>query len=395
MVGASEHRYREFAGPDGYRSGETKLEFLLRHDASPGPVDPDKVPYYLLLVGDPDEIPFHVQFQLDVQYAVGRLSFPTTDDYALYARRILQVERATAVGEGPRRATFFGTRNPDDRATAMSADHLVLPLSATLAATVPEWSVESVVGAEATKSRLREVLSASDSSLVFAACHGIGFPAGHPRQLAHQGALLCQDWPGPIGWQAAIPEDQYFSADDLDSGVPVSGSIVVLFACYGAGTPRTDDFVGSAGGLDAIIAPRAFVARLAQRLLSNTKGGTLAVLGHVDRAWSYSFAWERSVSHLATFQSVLTRLMHGSPVGMAADYFHERYAEIASDLEGEKDAIAVGKELDPARVAALWIAKTDARNYMLLGDPATRLPVRNQRVAGPMSAVRGGAGAPA
>jgi hypothetical protein len=68
-------RYRELAGTTGYRAGETKQAFLRRLGIGSSPVDPDVLPYYLLLVGPPDEIPFEVQYQLGVQYAVGRLAF--------------------------------------------------------------------------------------------------------------------------------------------------------------------------------------------------------------------------------------------------------------------------------------------------------------------------------
>lgn len=46
--------YREFSGVDGLRKGETKEEFLKRHGSGPGAIDPRKVPYYLLLVSDPE-----------------------------------------------------------------------------------------------------------------------------------------------------------------------------------------------------------------------------------------------------------------------------------------------------------------------------------------------------
>jgi len=373
-----ERLFRVFAGPDGYRPGETKFDFLTRHGLGPGPVDPAKIPYYLLIVGDPEEIPFRFQSQLDVQYAVGRLHFEDLEDYAYYARSVVQVERERSAL--PRKATFFGVQNPDDRATELSAQELIHPLAATFSADESDWEVETVVGEQATKAALTERLGGQATpGLIFTASHGMGFPYGDPRQFPHQGSLLCQDWPGPVAWRQSIPEDFYFSAHDLGREARLLGLIAFHFACYGAGTPRLDEFAQQAFKVRSEIAPRSFLAGLPERMLSHPNGGALAVVGHVERAWGYSFSWGRAGRQLGVFESALKQIFHGYPVGAALEFFNERYAEISTDLSVLLEDISYGKEADDLELAGLWTANNDARNYMILGDPAVRLAVAEKK----------------
>lgn len=370
-----EHYYREFRGRDGYRPGEEKWDFLDRHDVGFGPADPDYVPYYLLLVGDPEAIPYRFQYQLDVEYAVGRLYFETLEEYAAYAHSVVKAE--TAAGCLAPRAEFFGVRNADDRATQQSADFLIEPLAEAVERDHPDWRVGSWLAEQATKERLAGLLDGSDPpALLFTASHGLAFPKDSPSQLPHQGALLCQDWPGPRAWKKnRIPEDFYFSADDVDGEAGLGGLIALHFGCYGAGTTRFQEHAHRHGGAVKAVAPHDFVARLPQRLLAQKRGGALAMVAHVEQCWGYSYLGLEGGERLQTFESMLAELLSGRPVGAAMEYVNRRYAEISTVLSDELKHLRYGKKVDERKLIRLWTAENDARSYIVLGDPAVRLPV--------------------
>src|SRR5262249_558012 len=150
----------------------------------------------------------------------------------------------------------------------------------------------------------------------------------------------------------------------------LQGLVAFCFACFGAGTPRWDELDDARRAERRSekkpLAPEAFLGRLPQRLLGHPRGGALAVLGHVDRARGFSFAWAAPGPQTGAFESALQRLLAGQPVGWAMDPFNQRYAELASDLAAEREALDLGKTPDKTALTDLWIASHDARNYTIL-----------------------------
>lgn len=370
--------YREFCRGEGLHPAERKQDFLARNGVGPGPAVPTKLPYYLLLVGDPERIPFRFQYQLDVQYAVGRVSFDTAEEYHSYAETVVRSE--TAAAARPPVIHLFGPQNPADRASKLSRRLLVEPLAGDLTelagtAGATGWMVRSDVGEQARKERLLELLTGADApDVLFTAGHGVGFAAADPRQREVQGALVCQDWAGPLLSNGQMGEDAYFAASDVDSSTPVRPAVVFSFACFGGGTPADSDFA-HLGAAATAMAPRPFVARLPQRLLGHPRGGALAFLGHVERAWGCSFTWPGAGAQREVFQSTLLATLSGWRVGHAMEFFNERYAELSSELtEAWKAGPSDGTADPDASLASAWTANNDARSYVVVGDPAVRLP---------------------
>lgn len=368
-----ERLFREFTGPDAYRPGESKNDFLARHGAAPGPVDPRDVPYYLLLVGDPGSIPYTVQQELDVAYAVGRIHFDKIEDYERYAQSVVAIERSEPIRPT---AVFFGTTNPEDRATEQSTRHLIEPLANDTARSGAGWDVQLVTGGDATRERLRALLGGAETpALLFTASHGVGFDRGDQRQVPHQGALLCQDWPGPTEWGSRpIPEEFYVAGDHIEDSARLGGLITLHFACYGAGTPQWDDFAHRK--IDKFergeIALAPFVAGLPKQLLAHRNGGALAVVGHVERAWGCAFLWEGRPQH-AAFRATLRQLMAGYPIGAAVEFLNERHAELAVMVSRILYDAQYGTPANALRLSKLWTASNDARGWAVVGDPAVRL----------------------
>jgi hypothetical protein len=382
-----EHRRRQvgndklfqiFDGQEAYEKDESASDWLIKNGKNiPNQdVDPKRgVPYYVMIVAPPDEIPFEFQFGLDLNWAVGRLWFDNEAEFGRYAESVVAYETGKSISSS-RQMAVFSPRNGKDEAMNLLCDELANPMLAPTA-TKPAFGADQgfrlqpFIGDSATRETLEEIWRGKTAggapAVLFTGSHGMCFFSGDDRQDKEQGAIVCGDWPGVD----PPKRSQYCAGKDLPADADFHGMIHVMFNCYGAGWPRHDTYTRLLQR-HHLVGPEPRMARLPQAMLAHPNGGALAVLGHVDRAWSSSYCSKKAGSQIEGFRTVMNRIMSGQRIGYATDRWNQRWAMLSTELAEELNRNAEGLG-DSDQLQNLWIARDDARNYIVFGDPAVRL----------------------
>jgi hypothetical protein len=345
-----------------YRGGQTFNKWLAELGVGAGHVDPDKVPLYLLIVGDPEKVPFSFSQRLGLEYRVGRLAFDEPSDYAIYINSLIRFERGQAMRTAGELVVFAPS---DDVPSQLSCDQLAEPLARKLGERLP---VEPLLRSDATKVHLLERLRTGAPRFFFSASHGLGFALEDDDQGRYQGALVCQrrHQTGPLTCE------EYFSATDVTEDLDLTGMTAFFFACFSAATPASDRFFRQKGG-PRQLAKKSFFSALPLRLLSNPGGAALAVLGHIDRAWGFSILNEFSDVLRIPFENALLRPLNGTPTGQALRDFYDRFASYSVELTDLIDTRELGGAVDQTELILAWARRNDAAGYILLGDPAAKI----------------------
>lgn len=368
----------------------------------------DLLPRYLLLLGDASAISWDLQQVLGGGAFVGRLAFEAAEGYEAYVDKALRWE---SEAPEPGASVLFFTARDGSRATHEGYTHLMQP-SLTLAQTLKQkgkfrahelievpYRAELLSPGQDPSSHAEEMLRASASAragLLFSMSHG----AGAPRE----------GWESPVAQRALqgsmiLGGRERLTALDLAARPFLPGGLWFFFACFSAGTPATSAYhpwldrlhrlgrVGAAGPVLASLpqdGAAAFVAALPQAALSNPEG-PLGVIGHVDLAWTWGFR-DSGISRVSQgersraerFQGTLRALVGGHRFGVAHQAL-AHFSVLASvelstmyDASARRGDLVEGDAEDEAweaRRADLWLQRHDLGAYVLLGDPAARLPI--------------------
>ena len=337
----------------------------------------DQPPHYVLILADPQRVPFGFQAFLDAGASVGRLDFADVDDLAAYADKLVRLESAPepVVRDS---ALFFAPDGGIGDPTHYSARFMAEPLIALVRDELGR-EITALLGEDATKAQLVAALAGSDAALVYSASHGaVDYDGPLERRRAINGAIRCH--PGRPGERV---DARLYSAADVPAEPFLEGAIFFQFACYGAGTPARSDFAHwGIPGLPAENASEDFLAALPLRLLAHPRG-PVAFVGHIDVALLHGFddpnapeVSDRSHPRLQPFRRAVQKLLNGQPVGYAMTDLNERFGRMSAQLVNAYDRRTAGTLPDTpqiqARIVDAFCIRNDAQNYIVLGDPAAR-----------------------
>ncbi len=351
-----------------------------------------EVPRYQLILGDLDQVPLALQQVQQSDGHVGRLAFTREEDYAAYVDKLLRWEKLSS-GTADADSLFF-TVHDGTAATAAGHHALIAPGVELLrrrhaAGQYPARDILELGDPNApSPDDLLARAATSSPGVLFSLSHGEGAPRGGwhtpEEQRRRQGAMSF----GRAG---------QLTGDDLRDRPFMPGGVWFMLACYGAGTPSTSAYkhwlaqLAAAGQFrgkpEAVLAglpgprDRPFIAALPQAALASSNG-PLAFIGHVDLAWTYGFqelddgAHSRPARYMGITRSLHKRDRTGVALRELLRHFDQTNLELTGLLDREAADRSAGRPVQPdvVRQGHLWMLRQDLAAYILLGDPAVRLP---------------------
>lgn len=345
-----------------------------------------KGPYYALIIGGPDDIPFSLQNKLQrSNVSVGRLPFESKEDLEQYVSKIIKFEKnnQSVVDSN---ALFFAPDGGISDPTYFSCHCMAEPLSNQVREKFG-FGVDQIFGRNATKKNLINTFSKTKAALIYTASHGY-FATDQPIEVKKRinGAICCQK----TGLENS-EDDNLFGSTDVPQSFDqpfLEGSIVFQFACFSLGTPRESIYNKWIGQQPLLNSSEDFIASFPKKLLAHPRG-PVGFIGHLDLAYLHAFHDPRNLNFTTkTYKKWNARLR---PFVMALDVLIKKRWTIGRALEEMATRSGLGadqllerqrqlhesspptSEITDDNISDDFIYYTDSKNYFLLGDPAAKL----------------------
>lgn len=331
-----------------------------------------RVPYYLLLVGPPSDLPWSLQYDLNGVRAVGRLDITEEEGLKNYVDRLIDGwddESATAShtlvwAVNHRSGARDVTQVLHDFVASRFQQHFETDEDVTLH--------PFLAGSEATGPALCKQLAAVRPGLIVTTSHGA--VPGSADRAARRAAL-------------GLPVDQGWSvldADGLLKSWQPDGAVWYCHACCSAGTddarrfdglvaPNTEaaEVLRDAGELGETVAPLP-------RLLLGADRPLRAFVGHVGPTFSWTLREPATRERLT--EPILDAFYHHFyqpevyPVGFALRQVYGPLATLHGEYETARAYHKTHPKLSRTAVVDRKLSAEDVRSVVLLGDPTVLRP---------------------
>lgn len=327
------------------------------------------IPRYLLLYGTPEEIPWAVQYALNLSLCVGRLDLSEEEGLENYIEALINDWDGARCD--PRTPVVWSVNHGQADITWLMARAIADPLVDKYRTDQELASCVSLKDRDATGANLIDTLAKKQPGLVVTTSHGMTGPLDDKATLAAQLGL-------PVDAdQRALPLAMF------DDWCP-DGAIWYAHACCAAGSDsvsRFADLVDPGSGIGRILTgvaagAGARVAPLPRKLLGASRP-LRAFIGHVEPTFDWTLRQPQTKQVLT---SSLQAALYGNlyqkkrtPVSWA---LREIYKSSGALYGQQQDAITAYKSAVPgARDLALFreIAAKDFQNLVILGDPTVAL----------------------
>jgi hypothetical protein len=225
----------------------------------------------------------------------------------------------------PRKVTFFSPAHEGDSATGWSSTIMIPKLSEAFAVEFPEWERVHVLGKDAMKARLAEILAGGERpAFTFITCQA------YTGEQPYTGAVICQDLPKFYSTKLVAKPEDFNSGCDISPDATPFGTVSFIFTSSSVGVENA-------------------VAFLPQKLMGHPNGGSLAVIGCLEKLY----------------------------LGTRNNPFLDRSGSTEAFLEPYCRWIAgLARDLPVGlAVAALRGDTSVSTRWVILGDPAVRLMV--------------------
>jgi hypothetical protein len=378
-------RFRGGAPIFRYRSGWPYEFVLLRNyeagkdidiNGAPRGTSPESLPFYLLLVGSPEEIPWKLQYVLNANRCVGRLHL-VGRALENYVEALISGKWSKDTISDPNHAVVWAVDHGENDISNLMRNSIAEPVARELRAD-DQIGTGAVFldGSEspATLEDLAGTLSSHRPGLVVTTSHGMTGPLNDATKMARDLGL-----PVDSRGQTLPPEEL------LGRWQP-AGAIWYAHACCSAGGDRQSGFVDlvsrdSAIGrvLTGIAALGSQIAPLPTALLGADQP-LRAFIGHVEPTFDWTLQ-QRATTQFVT--ASIVDALYGymyvrkgdveRPIGLAFREWYARTNGLRAQYQQTVKRFNSGEDVDNL-LLALQLAARDIESTVILGDPTVAMP---------------------